>query len=84
MIIVITVFVFSCLFACRAFCPNGPEFTALDLDEIRLERLDTIERKIKDNIKLLKVIPFWSYSSPSLLFFSSSRSFLSFLCFRRN
>lgn len=35
-------------------CPNGPEFTALDLDEIRLERLQSIEDRIKQNIKDLK------------------------------
>ncbi len=43
-----------CLFMCRVFCPNGPEFTALDLDEIRLERLQSIEDRIKQNIRDLK------------------------------
>ena len=42
------------LFLCRVYCPNGPEFTALELDEIRIERLQRIEDRIKENIQALK------------------------------
>ncbi len=53
------VFLF-CLFfiagwCAREFCPRGPIFTPLELDEIRLDRLDDIESSLKTSISTLKV-----------------------------
>lgn len=45
---------YGCCFCCRQFCPNGPEFTALDLDEIRIEQMTEIEQGIRKNIRDLK------------------------------
>jgi hypothetical protein len=53
-IIVMMVVIGLCLFTCRFLFPNGMEFTALDLDEIRLERLSSIESRIRRNIRDLK------------------------------
>ena len=39
----------------REFCPRGPIFTPLELDEIRLDRLDDIESSLKSSINTLKV-----------------------------
>lgn len=53
------VFLF-CLFlmagwCAREFCPRGPIFTPLELDEIRLDRLDDIESTLQTSISTLKV-----------------------------
>lgn len=40
----------------KKICPNGPQFTSLELDEIRIERLDDIESSIVRKIDGLKVI----------------------------
>jgi len=53
---VVSIVVFmSCMFLCRQICPNGPVFTALELDEIQLERLNDIEENIERNIRALQV-----------------------------
>lgn len=52
--IVVMIVIGVCLLTCRWACPNGLEFTALELDEIRLERLTSIERGIRQNIRDLK------------------------------
>ena len=39
----------------RELCPRGPIFTSIELDEIRLDRLDDIESSLKDDINSLKV-----------------------------
>lgn len=36
----------------------GPNFGAIELDDIRIERLDDIESGLKSNIEVLKVIIF--------------------------
>lgn len=45
----------GCMFLCRQICPNGPVFTALEIDEIQLERLNEVEEGIERNIRQLQV-----------------------------
>jgi hypothetical protein len=44
-----------CLYFCKRLCPTGIQFTALEMDEIRLEQLDDIEQGLEENIKNMKV-----------------------------
>ena len=46
-----------CTYVCKQLFPRGIQFNAIELDEIRLERLDDIEAGIQSNIKVLKVGP---------------------------
>ena len=67
------VFLF-CLFfvagwCAREFCPRGPIFTPLELDEIRLDRLDDIESSLKTSISTLKVHNLWCVRAISLMLF---------------
>ena len=52
----ILVFVaFVLAYIAREVCPRGPIFTSIELDDIRLDRLDDIESSLKNNINNLKV-----------------------------
>jgi len=39
----------------RELCPRGPIFTSIELDEIRIDRLDDIETGLRKDINTLKV-----------------------------
>jgi hypothetical protein len=45
--------ILGCLYCCKQLCPGGIQFSSLDLDEIRLERLDDVERAIQQDIQKL-------------------------------
>jgi hypothetical protein len=45
---------FGCVYCCKRLCPQGPTLSSLDLDEIRLERFDDIERSIKQDMRNLQ------------------------------
>lgn len=53
--VVLFVIVFIGLYILKQICPEGPRFTAIEIDEIRLERLDDIETNLQKNINALKV-----------------------------
>lgn len=53
--IMLVVIFMCCAWFCRQICPDGPSFSSLDLDEIRLERLDDIEQSMKKQIRELQV-----------------------------
>jgi hypothetical protein len=52
--IFLTAILLGCCYCFKRICPQGPIFTSLELDDIRLERYDDIEQGIEENIKLLK------------------------------
>jgi hypothetical protein len=39
----------------KQLCPRGPIFNIIELDDIRLDRLDDMEEGLKDDISTLKV-----------------------------
>lgn len=43
-----------CTYICKQLFPRGIQFSAIELDDIKLERLDDIESGIQNNIKVLK------------------------------
>lgn len=80
----LAVFFLFCTAVCRQAFPGGPDFSSIDLDEIRLERLDDIEHGIMQNIKNLQVTIFQYYSS-AFIFNTSILQFLQKkLTFHRN
>ncbi len=55
-----------CIRFCSKLCPEGPQFSAIELDDIRLGRQQDIEQSLNNQIESLKV---HHYNKKALCFY---------------